>query len=83
MNRAGFDLTEVRAGEVELPDGCSTSALLERAIARGICFMPCAAYLAHISDHLSQRLSISSHMLASVADGLPCLATAEAPPGAT
>ena len=68
---------------VERPDGWSTSALLERAIARGICFMPCAAFFDYISDHLSQRLSISSQTLASVAEGLPRLATAGAPVGAT
>jgi DNA-binding transcriptional MocR family regulator len=68
---------------VERPDGWSTSALLERSVPPGICFMPCAVFFAYISDHLSQRLSISSQTLASLAEGLRRLATAGAPVGAT
>jgi 2-aminoadipate transaminase len=55
---------------VVLPDGWSTTALLERSIEHGIFFMPGTVFLADVPDDRSLRLSISNHTPESVAEGL-------------
>jgi DNA-binding transcriptional MocR family regulator len=69
---------------VELPEGWSTAALLERAIEHGIFFMPGTLFLGDIDDDRSLRLSISNHTPQTVAEGLARLARAiaAAPVGA-
>jgi 2-aminoadipate transaminase len=69
---------------VVLPDGWSTTALLERSIEHGIFFMPGTVFLADVPDDRSLRLSISNHTPESIAEGLSRLRRAieAAPVGA-
>jgi DNA-binding transcriptional MocR family regulator len=70
---AGSTFTRPQGGVfvwVELPDGWSAPALLERAVEHGIFFMPGAVFLADLPDDRSLRLSISNHSPESVAEGL-------------
>jgi 2-aminoadipate transaminase len=79
---AGSTFTRPQGGVfvwVELPDGWSTAALLERAVEHGIFFMPGAVFLADVPDDRALRLSISNHTPNTVAEGLERLAAAVAP----
>jgi DNA-binding transcriptional MocR family regulator len=78
---AGSAFTHPQGGVfvwVELPEGWSTAALLERAIEHGVFFMPGTVFLADVPDDRSLRLSISNHTPQTVAEGLSRLARAVA-----
>jgi DNA-binding transcriptional MocR family regulator len=65
---------------VELPDGWSAQAVLERAVEHGIFFMPGSAFFTDIDSEATLRLSISNHTTESVAEGLRRFAGALATP---
>jgi 2-aminoadipate transaminase len=77
----GSAFTRPRGGVfvwIQLPDGWSTQALLERAVERGIFFMPGDVFLADVADDRALRLSISNHTPETVAEGLTRLGAAVA-----
>ena len=59
-----------------LPDGWSATALLERAVERGIFFMPGSVFFADVADDVSLRLSISNHTPETISEGMGRLAAA-------
>ena len=61
---------------VMLPDGWSTTALLERSIEHGFFFMPGTVFLADVPDDRSLRLSISNHTPETIAEGMSRLEAA-------
>jgi DNA-binding transcriptional MocR family regulator len=76
---AGSTFTRPRGGIfvwAELPEGWSTTALLERAIEHGMFFMPGSVFLADVEDDVSFRLSVSNHTPESVSEGMGRLAAA-------
>ncbi len=64
---------------VELPEGWSARALLERAVEHGIFFMPGSGFFRDIESEATLRLSISNHTTESVAEGLRRLSAAVEP----
>jgi 2-aminoadipate transaminase len=54
----------------QLPAGWSATALLERAVARGMFFMPGSVFFADVDDDICLRLSISNHTRESIAEGM-------------
>jgi 2-aminoadipate transaminase len=61
---------------VQLPDGWSTTVLLEQAVEHGIFFMPGSLFFADADDDVSLRLSISNHTPDSISEGMARLAAA-------
>jgi 2-aminoadipate transaminase len=54
----------------QLPAGWSATALLERAVAHGMFFMPGSVFFADVDDDTCLRLSISNHTRESIAEGM-------------
>jgi 2-aminoadipate transaminase len=75
----GSGFTRPRGGIfvwARLPDGWSATALLERAVERGIFFMPGSVFFADVADDVSLRLSISNHTPETISEGMGRLAAA-------
>jgi 2-aminoadipate transaminase len=60
---------------VRLPDGWAAEAVLERALGRGVAFVPGAPFFAGPPDPATLRLSFTTHSPAEIAAGLERLAT--------
>ena len=58
---------------VRLPDDCDAMALLPRAVAAGIAYVPGAAFYAHAPDPRTLRLSFVTLMPEDIADGVAVL----------
>jgi 2-aminoadipate transaminase len=60
----------------QLPAGWSATALLQRAVAHGMFFMPGSVFFADVDDDTCLRLSISNHTRESIAEGMSRLEAA-------
>jgi 2-aminoadipate transaminase len=58
---------------LRLPAGCDAMALLPRAVAAGIAYVPGAAFYAHAADPRTLRLSFVTLAPADIADGVATL----------
>lgn len=59
-----------------LPDGWSTTALLERAVEHGMFFMPGSVFFPDVPDDVTLRLSVSNHTPETISEGMGRLAAA-------
>ena len=58
---------------LRLPEGCDAMALLPRAVAAGMAYVPGAAFYAHASDPRTLRLSFVTLSADEIADGVALL----------
>jgi 2-aminoadipate transaminase len=58
---------------LRLPEGCDAAELLDAAVARGIAYVPGAAFFAHAPDRRTLRLSFVTLSTQEIDDGVAVL----------